>query len=150
MLHLIEDRSFHLSAEQWHGICYQMALGLRKIHAKHVLVNDVKSDNILVDCSTSDFRLKYIDMGLATFRSGFVFRGTPEYMAGFEYLSPESRAGFPTTLHSDIYSLGYIFNQICSNYYLPLLTPITAMCLSDNPSERPTLDFVLYLLENIL
>jgi len=127
------------SYKQWVNVCYQLLLELHKIHRMHVLINDVKWDNILVDVSGTDpsHCVRYIDFGLASFRKGCMYGADPAYMQQFIYLAPEPKNGHYTSPASDLYSLGYVIDAIYDLAGVICLDPIAAMCMNPDPRERP-------------
>ncbi|OWF40643.1 ribosomal protein S6 kinase alpha-1 [Mizuhopecten yessoensis] len=138
---------------KWNWVCiiYQLFHGLDIIHNKHVLINDIKTDNILVDVQGDELsNLRYIDLGLASFRCGHRLTGNPQYMAQFVHLAPEVRRGFFSTPASDVYSVGVIVNEIYSIFHIKELESIVDMTMKDNPARRDKCDHILQKLEGVL
>ncbi|XP_033747216.1 serine/threonine-protein kinase MST20-like [Pecten maximus] len=115
-------------------IAYKLVCGLKAIHDKGVLVNDIKSDNVLVDTSTPIFQIRFIDFDKATFQGSLTYP-----ISTAIWLAPEVRSGLPTTRQSDIYSLGYLISQL----ECPELRGIVFDCMRWIPNYRPSLNEIL-------
>jgi hypothetical protein len=126
-------RRIDVTATEWIAISIQLAEGLAFFHKKDILVNDLKTNNVLI--ATSPCRVTYIDFGLATFRSGRSYTATPS-MDTFVHLAPEVRQGEETSTASDVYSLGWVLNQIETFGELDSIGTVTDMCMLDCPDER--------------
>ena len=88
-----------------------MCLGLQYLHANRVLHRDIKSANIFLDAQN---HLKLGDLGVAkqlvqTFAHTTV--GTPYYM------SPELVEEKPYNHKSDIWALGCVLYEMCTQTY---------------------------------
>ncbi|XP_070207870.1 uncharacterized protein [Littorina saxatilis] len=136
----------HLSPEVWLDVAWQLACGLLLIHERHVLLNDLKGDNVLIDLRRERKIIKYIDLGMATYRKGLNFHLPEDQMSKFNFLSPEVRAGAYTSPMSDVYSLGYLLEQINRLAHLPVLRDVTKRCTDDVPADRPHLPDVVDIL----
>ena len=88
-------------------IMKQCCVTLSDIHTKGIIVNDIKSKNILV----KDGEAFFIDFGLATVTNynDNRFRGTPAFSA------PEKFKFNANTVASDIFSLGLLFLSLTEN-----------------------------------
>lgn len=51
---LLRKRPAIFVKRKWIAVCYQLFWGLKMIHEKQVLLNDIKTDNILVDYKSDD------------------------------------------------------------------------------------------------
>ncbi|XP_067657732.1 uncharacterized protein [Haliotis asinina] len=122
----------------WLHIAYQLVDGLCKIHDKDVIINDIKPDNILVDLSGTRPKVKYCDMGSASYKIGVTFDQGQD-MKNFIYIAPEVCAYAPTTKASDIYSLGKVFQNIHSCSQIHTMLVLYNMCSTKTPSDRPAL-----------
>ncbi|XP_033747881.1 L-type lectin-domain containing receptor kinase IX.2-like [Pecten maximus] len=118
------------------NIAYQLVFALKAIHDKDVLLNDIKSNNVLVDTSTPDFRIRYIDFDLATFRGSYQYsiqagNAFAAIFGGqtFSWLAPEVRMGGQTTPQSDIYSVGYLISEL----QCPELQEMVFLCTQEKP-----------------
>ncbi|GFR58321.1 dual specificity protein kinase shkC-like isoform X1 [Elysia marginata] len=92
-----------LRTDEWLDIVGQLVAGLRLIHRKGVLINDLKADNILVDLTKGRKVIRYIDVGMATYKQGLTFQLPEDQMNRYNFLAPEVREGGRTTTRSDIY-----------------------------------------------
>ncbi|KAL8571923.1 hypothetical protein ACOMHN_036726 [Nucella lapillus] len=135
-----------LSPEVWQDVAWQLARGLLLIHERHVLLNDLKGDNVLIDLRRERKIIKYIDLGMATYRKGLNFHLPEDQMSKFNFLSPEVRAGAYTSPMSDVYSLGYLLDQINRLAHLHLLKEVSSRCMDDMPVDRLHLADVVHVL----
>ncbi|CAC5425096.1 unnamed protein product [Mytilus coruscus] len=109
---LIVGTSPFINKQKWFNIAYQLAFGLQSINERGVLINDLKSDNILVNISTDDCRLTFIDMSHASFMRGKRFPMTTEQSLIYRHLAPEVANGEETSEASEVFALGVIFKDI--------------------------------------
>lgn len=100
-----------LSLQQAYMIMYQVINGLESIHSKHILHNDIKPGNMIVNES---FQCKICDFGTASdismiskMRKEWEVIGTPLYMSP-EQLTPGANLNYS----SDIYSLGLVMYEV--------------------------------------
>ncbi|XP_067657733.1 uncharacterized protein [Haliotis asinina] len=128
----------------WLNIVCQITSGLNKIHKKDVLVNDLKSDNILVDMSGTLPLVKFCDMGSASYKSGVKYRGN---MKNCVHLAPEACTHAETTAACDIYSLGRVLKKIHGVSHISTLLAVSDMCMAKDPAVRPTLWTVNQLMQ---
>ena len=56
---------------KWINIVFHMTFGFKKIHDSWPFINDLKTDNIFVDFSSNECRIKSIDMDLARYKGKF-------------------------------------------------------------------------------
>ncbi|XP_048237471.1 uncharacterized protein LOC124149148 [Haliotis rufescens] len=120
----------------WLNIACQLVSGLKKIHKKDVLINDIKSDNVLVDMSGELPSVKFCDMGTASYKSAVTYRGDMENCV---HLAPEVCAHAKTTPACDVYSLGRVLNNIHGVSHISALLSLSDMCMAEDPAVRPTL-----------
>ncbi|OWF54436.1 uncharacterized protein LOC110445130 [Mizuhopecten yessoensis] len=149
---LLKDRPPSFIKRKWIAVCYQLFWGLKMIHEKQVLLNDIKTDNVLVDYRSDDItnNVRFIDMGLATFRKGHRFSAHPTYMDNRENYAPEVRQGLFSTPASDLYSVGYMMDKISEKVGIIEIDSLAQMCIEDDPNDRPNCTFVLEKLEDIM
>src|SRR5690606_36967417 len=82
-------------------ILWQVALGLRAIHAEGIIHRDIKPANILVPPNR---KAKITDFGVAAHRGG----KTSMAMGTTRYMAPEFFGGGEVDGGCDIYSLGFV------------------------------------------
>jgi predicted hydrocarbon binding protein len=95
-------------------IARETALGLDAVHCRGLVHRDIKPDNLWLESPTG--RVKILDLGLAreggsdarVTQTGVVV-GTPAYMA------PEQASGGNVDHRADLFSLGCVLYQICTN-----------------------------------
>ena len=127
---------YELPLEFWFRIAVQCCEGLARFHDKGILLNDIKTNNILIEFAEYSVRIRYIDFGLATDMRGKRYKNTRS-LEDFVYLAPEVRKrGRTTTVASDIYSLGYILEQIKKYTEVNELTVIARLLMDRNPDAR--------------
>ena len=121
----------------WLTIALQCCDGLARFHDKGILLNDIKSNNIIVIFYGNGYVcIKYIDFGLATDMRGRNYRNTKS-LEDFVYIAPEVRLGRSrTNVASDIFSLGYMLDQIYQFADVAELKFVADLCMNDNPHCR--------------
>lgn len=96
------------------GMVEQIAKGLRAFHRLEMLHQDLRPNNIMIDCSGT---VKIIDFG-ATRVSGLAEAETaciqPHILGTAQYTAPEYFLGEPGSPRSDLFSLGVITYQMLS------------------------------------
>ncbi|XP_071090748.1 uncharacterized protein [Haliotis cracherodii] len=135
-----------LSKQHWLHIACQLVDGLRRIHDKDVIINDIKPDNILVDLSGTLPTVKYCDMGSASYKSGVTYDESQD-MKNFTYIAPEVCAHAETTKDSDVFSLGKVFQNIHTCSQISTMWGLYKMCSAETPDDRPTLSCLRLLLQ---
>ncbi|XP_064613114.1 uncharacterized protein LOC135476900 [Liolophura sinensis] len=136
---VLTDEVYGLSNDTWLTIIKQITRGLRDIHRKGVLLNDLKEDNVLVDSRSPNVRAVFIDFGLATFKQGRLYHISEEERQLCAHLAPEVLTGQPTRPSSDVYSLGRMLENISFECDLCGLCAIADGCLDCEP-QRPSTD----------
>lgn len=127
---------YDLPLEYWFRIVVQCCKGLARFHHKQILLNDIKSNNIIPEFGKNSVRIRYVDFGLATDMRGKMYKNT-QSLENFVYLAPEVRRdGQVTTVATDIYSLGYMLEQISKYAKVHELTVIARMCMAIDPDVR--------------
>ena len=121
----------------WLTIALQCCDGLARFHDKGILLNDIKSNNIIVIFYGNGYVcIKYIDFGLASDMRGRSYKNTKS-LEEFVYLAPEVRIGHSrTTVASDIFSLGYMIDQIQKYADVCELKFVVGLCMNENPHCR--------------
>ena len=144
-----------ISVGEWLNICHEIALGLKYMHCKSLLHNDLKTNNIVLKPTTLlGYCTKIIDMGMVTKKSEPKIYNLTEqqkirYNNKYPYLAHELRnvKGSATSFSSDIYSLGYIFNFIADGLENFLMT-LRSQMLDESPSKRPNIIQIVRYFEN--
>jgi serine/threonine protein kinase len=105
-------RDRNLSVDEIVLIGGKLAQALADAHDHCVIHRDVKPGNILVENWHGELRVKLTDFGIATRftdpADDKIIRGTPTYIA------PEVANGKPATLSSDLFSLGCVLYEMCT------------------------------------
>jgi outer membrane protein assembly factor BamB/serine/threonine protein kinase len=96
----------------------QAAEGLAAAHADHVIHQDIKPDNLLLNRvpeplnGYATYDLKVSDFGLARLAEGRGPTGTGGMMGTLAYMSPEQCQNSPLDGRSDLYSLGIVLYEV--------------------------------------
>lgn len=93
-------------------IMLQLILGLKYIHSRDYAHRDIKPENILI---TRDFKIKYIDFGLACMQKCRSGSGTLFYMPP-EFFNGTSENSMKASQAHDIWSLGVVFFNLTNGY----------------------------------
>ncbi|KAI8796267.1 Serine/threonine-protein kinase CLA4 [Biomphalaria glabrata] len=113
-----------LTRDSWLDIMGQLVAGLRLIHRKNILINDLKADNILIDLTGGRKIIRYIDVGMATYKQGLTFQLPQDQMSMYNFLAPEQMCRLAET------ALGG-------------LKKLVLKCTDKNPSRRPDIDDIV-------
>ncbi len=108
-----------LDLQQRWSLFLQLLDGVAAAHAALVLHLDIKPDNVLV---TQDGAVKLIDFGLSSLPQPDLKEAAAAYLPhGWTktYASPEQLNNEPVTVHSDVYSLGLVFQELCDGFKAP-------------------------------
>ena len=132
----------------WLTIALQCCDGLARFHDKGILLNDIKSNNIIIIFYGNGYVcIKYIDFGLATDMRGRSYRNTKS-LEEFVYIAPEVRIGRSrTTVASDIFSLGYMLDQIKQYADVCELKFVIELCMQDKAHCRIPVKAAIRLIE---
>lgn len=131
----------------WVKLCLQSAEALQKIHAKGALLNDIKPDNMMVDCSRVGNNVRFIDMGMASHKYGICYQTDPS-MDLSRHLAPEVKRGGLTSELSDIYSLGKVIEDVGHKARNAQLYIIGQLMTFEHPTQRCSLESVINLLKD--
>ncbi|XP_078511569.1 serine/threonine-protein kinase pkn2-like [Lissotriton helveticus] len=108
-----------LSTAEKDYIIFGMCDGLRYLHFRNVVHQDLKPNNIMVKRSTKEAVI--IDLGLAKFVN-YTESGNPFSSGknkGFhQYAAPEARAGDIRSRTSDVWSMGKVIAEVILGYRL--------------------------------
>lgn len=91
------------------NIASQIASGLSKAHANHIVHRDIKPHNIIM---TKDNVAKVTDFGIAKAVSNSTINAMGSTVGSVHYFSPEHARGGYTDARSDIYSLGVVLYEM--------------------------------------
>jgi serine/threonine protein kinase len=124
----------------------QIASGMRKLHAHHMIHRDIRPDNILI---TQDYTAKIGDMGIARVwlpDENLTLIGCVAYMP-FDFYTGK----YDQSL--DVYTFGLTINELFTEKkhqfnlltrrvklttHSPVLADLIARCMHNEPSQRPT------------
>ena len=132
--------------ETMRGIIDQIAKGLRAMHRKEMLHQDLRPENIMIDRAGT---VKIIDFGETNVAGLQEAAPTPQRLQGaLQYAAPECFMGAPFTRASDFYALGVIAYQMLTGA-LPygakvarLQSPAQLKHLAYKPTTPPIPDWV--------
>ncbi|CAL1541440.1 unnamed protein product [Lymnaea stagnalis] len=130
-------------------ICHDMARILHLLHQNGVLFNDFHRRNILIQKLGDRVKGYIIDFGLATYRTGKLYKSDKQSIEGYNYLAPELVNNTYTTEAADVFALGYMMLKLNKVIQLPNLQHLVDWCMSVDPKDRPTLPYVMARLEDI-
>lgn len=91
------------------NIASQIASGLSKAHANHIVHRDIKPHNIII---TREGVAKVTDFGIAKAVSNSTINAFGSTVGSVHYFSPEHARGGYTDVRSDIYSLGVVLYEM--------------------------------------
>ena len=128
-----------LSAALAAEIVRQVCAALTEAHRQNIVHRDIKPANMSVESTPDGPRVKVLDFGIASLRSGNTFAnltqtgallGTPAYM------SPEQCLGEELDGRSDIYSLGIVlFEMLCG--VAPFNSPTSTAVVMQHVQQAP-------------
>lgn len=122
----------------------------KRFHDRNIIHGDIREANILIRMENNEIFVRYIDLGLSyyiTSAEAVTFKAKYKN----SYICPERFFQHPNLPkphpNQDIYSLGYMFNEILKVHpveqllfmYFPCIEEFISVALKDDPSERPNL-----------
>lgn len=135
----------HFSPGQWKTILLGVISAINHLHAKQILHNDIKHDNVVVDEHRSNVRSVLVDFGKACYElKGKKYNLTESEKAMFKskhpQIAPDLRDGHcKQTKATDIYSFGRIISSINEEKVsLPILKSLSEKCLDYRSGQRPS------------
>ncbi|XP_059178754.1 uncharacterized protein LOC131957921 [Physella acuta] len=143
---LIDDR-ISLTRSQWIQVCMETAMMLRQLHLHEVLYNDLHRKNILVQKVADQIKTYIIDFGLATYKTGKLYKNDEKSIEGYNYLAPELVNRTFTNEASDVFAVGYVISKITKRCNQQCLRNLGRWCLARDPKDRPDLTAVIAKLE---
>ena len=170
-----KDKKIVIDKNVIYSIVLDICLGIKEIHNKNIIHRDLKPENILIN---QDYKIKISDFGIAkeligTIHAHTANMGTPFYMApelitclGTEDNEEKKECKYDNKV--DIWSLGCIIYELCAlkecfditqimnkSYRYKRLEnnkefeQIIDKLLKINPDERPNIDKVIELINNL-
>ncbi|XP_037776886.1 serine/threonine/tyrosine-protein kinase HT1-like [Penaeus monodon] len=133
-----------LSDDELLRLSLRLCVAVQEVHDRGYIHNDLMDDNVVVDEATG--RVSIIDFGNACRRGQSV-----GYSASSnDNLAPEILGGGPSTAASDVFSVGYMLEQILDEMAQPSSTlgRLAREMQSADPRRRPTLPVAIYLLDS--
>ncbi len=135
-----------LSVHQRLTIALLCVENLKRIHAGHFVHGDIKPDNIKVKIDGEAISVQIIDFGLSVeLPAGESDMAIPFPFGSIEYVPPEAYNQLRIGYHSDIYSLGVVFEKT-----LKIDSTICAAMTSYDAQERLSIDGIILQLNNAL
>ena len=154
--YFLTKEKHHLTSTEWKNIILGIVDGLRYLHDKEILHNDLKNDNVVVDKSFDSIQPCIVDFGKACLQqSARLYKLTPfekeTYKKRHPQVAPEVRDGTcKQSIASNIYSFGRILSAINKeNLSIPVLASMSDMCLDHNYDQRPSTNDLYTFLENL-
>lgn len=129
-------------------LALQIAEGLEGLHKRDILMNDLHSKNILISGKRPNIKIAYIDMGYTTYREGFIYKRSFDYLHDFKHLAPEVQWGNKTNVTADIYSYGHILIKITDRANISVINNISCQCQSMTSAFRPSLNSIIFTLRD--
>ena len=136
-----------LSSEQAKTVVLGLISGLKYLHNKSILHNDVKSDNIVVQYILPGASVKaiLIDLGKGCYLSAakkyhLSQKEQEEYSKNHPQIAPDLRSGHCSqSFASDVYSLGRVLKLLNdTSLHIPVISSLSSMCMEYLCSKRPT------------
>jgi predicted hydrocarbon binding protein len=94
-------------------IAREAALGLDALHSRGLVHRDIKPDNLWLEAPVG--RVKILDLGLARERGSATVTQTGMVVGTPAYMAPEQAGGGDVDHRADLFSLGCVLYQICTN-----------------------------------
>ncbi|MBV8367328.1 MAG: protein kinase [Candidatus Eremiobacteraeota bacterium] len=120
-------------------IVRQACAALSEAHRQGLVHRDVKPANIAVETTPDGPRVKVLDFGIASLRTGGTFASltqTGAVMGTPAYMSPEQCLGEELDGRSDVYSLGVVlFEMLCG--VVPFNSPTATAVVMQHVQQAP-------------
>ena len=132
-------------------ICLRIARCLKCVHQKKVVMNDLKADNILLRRKCSTWVPVIIDFGLSDFGEcpalvNVYPSDADKFLQKHGHVAPEYVYEKKTTMKSDLYSLGFLYECVGKDLDLEMSDVVKA-CSAYDPDERVGIDEVIAMLK---
>ena len=136
----------------WLRILRGIIKALSHVHSKHILHNDLKSNNVVLEKHGKDFNPVIIDFGKACFisipkaRMSLSASAQEEYWHSYHHIAPEIVHGeAQQSVQSDVFSVGRIALAILDLLPTAAVLSLKAakQAIVDNSAERPSLEELL-------
>ncbi len=105
-------KNYPLSFNEIKNIALQICDGLIEIHSKSILHRDLKTNNIMLDESNN---IRIMDFGLSKSNLVTTMTSLGTVIGTLGYVAPEQITNSYTDQRTDIFSLGVIFYELCTN-----------------------------------
>jgi len=117
-------------------IAREMAEGLAAAHAQGLVHRDIKPSNVWLEGEKKTVKL--LDFGLARATEGEKLTETGAMVGTPAYMSPEQADGKPVDGRADLFSLGSVIYQMCSNKLpFPGKTPMQILASMLRTTPKP-------------
>ena len=146
--HCLDNAGPVLTRDEWFDIFHDVAEGLKALHGKGYLWNDLKEDNVVLVKDEGTWRAKLIDFGWSSDIASPLVVPTSDQMAQAYrdeeqhfHLAPECVLnGKPCSTASDVYALGRLLAIVGQEFdYEDFEDYGRFIMIVDNPKRRPTL-----------
>lgn len=161
--HAFRDPSFSINAEEWIGLCCDIADALCYLHSRKILHNDLKGNNALITDtlrSVSGYSAILIDLGKScSIHKGRKYKLTESERSSFRFrcshVAPELVSGLICQCpETDTFSFGQLCKQVVGlNVFKSSVKKlkfynVAQQCVQDY-RQRPTLAFILKALKEL-
>lgn len=104
--------NYPLSLNEIKNIALQICDGLIEIHSKNILHRDLKTNNIMLD---DENNIRIMDFGLSKSNLVTTMTSLGTVIGTLGYVAPEQITNSYSDQRTDIFSLGVIFYELCTN-----------------------------------
>lgn len=134
-----------LELDTWKKVLHDLLSAVHHLHEREILHNDIKTNNFLIEKSSSEVRGVLIDLG-----KGCLIKDGKRYCIAddnkrrdhikrYSHIAPDLVNGHCTqSTSSDVYSVGKIITQVNNKLCIPALKSLGAQCNEYNCTKRPT------------
>ena len=137
-------RCLTLLSADWVTLAINIVDGLKFMHDKNLLHNDIKGDNILVNHEGGFWRAYIIDVGLCSLvghprRHVLDVAGKAKFRQFHGHIAPELvEFGLPESTFSDIFQVGKVFSRMSKYLGMAELKKVADWCEQEDPKLRPS------------